>query len=112
MLCPLTEIADGQARGFVLVNREHRVFVIRRGEQVHAYLNSCPHNWRPLDYAPNRFLSADRSQIVCYAHGAHFAVDSGRCVSGVCLGASLIPVPARVDNGMILIPIELPRIPE
>jgi hypothetical protein len=30
----------------------------------------------------------------------------------VCIGQFLIPVPARVDNGMILIPWELPQPPE
>jgi hypothetical protein len=61
---------------------------------------------------PDQFLSADGREIVCYAHGAHFSIDSGECIAGVCVGAFLIPVPARVDNGMILIPLELPQTPE
>jgi nitrite reductase/ring-hydroxylating ferredoxin subunit len=101
-----------RARGFLPVNRDDRVFVVRRGERIHAYVNSCPHNWRPLDYAQDQFLSASGSEIVCYAHGAHFSIDSGECIAGVCMGQFLIPVPARVDNGMILIPRELPQPPE
>jgi nitrite reductase/ring-hydroxylating ferredoxin subunit len=57
-------------------------------------------------------LSANGSEIVCYAHGAHFSIDSGEYIDGVHMGRFLIPVPARVDNGMILIPLELPRAPE
>jgi nitrite reductase/ring-hydroxylating ferredoxin subunit len=57
-------------------------------------------------------LSANGSEIICYAHGAHFSIDSGECINGVCKGQFLIPLPARVDNGMILIPLELPRAPE
>jgi nitrite reductase/ring-hydroxylating ferredoxin subunit len=112
VLCRLEDIPDGRARGFLPVNRDDRVFVVRRGDRIRAYVNSCPHNWRPLDYAQDHFLSADGREIVCYAHGAHFSIDSGECIDGVCIGASLIPVPARVDNGMILIPLELPQTPE
>jgi nitrite reductase/ring-hydroxylating ferredoxin subunit len=112
VLCPLQDLADGQARGFMPVNREDRLFAVRRGEVVHVYLNSCPHNWRPLDFAQDRFLSADGREIVCYAHGAHFAIESGICTAGVCQGESLIAVPVRIQDGMILIPLELPATPE
>jgi nitrite reductase/ring-hydroxylating ferredoxin subunit len=112
VLCRLEDIPDGHARGFLPLNRDDRVFAVRRGEQIRVYINSCPHNWRPLDYAQDHFLSADRREIVCYAHGAHFSIDSGECIAGVCLGQFLIPVPARVDNGMILIPRQLPQAPE
>jgi nitrite reductase/ring-hydroxylating ferredoxin subunit len=111
-LCRLEDIPDGRARGFLPRNRDHRVFVVRRGDHIRAYVNSCPHNWRPLDYAQDQFLSADGREIVCYAHGAHFSIDSGQCIAGVCIGEFLIAVPARVDNGMILIPLELPQTPE
>ena len=112
VLCRLQDIPDGQARGFLPVNREDRLFVVRRGAEVRVYVNSCPHNWRPLDFAQDRFLSGDGREIVCYAHGAHFSIDTGRCTDGVCLGESLIAVPARIEDGMILIPTELPPTPE
>jgi nitrite reductase/ring-hydroxylating ferredoxin subunit len=112
VLCRLQDIPDGRARGFLPLNRDDRLFVVRRGDCIRAYINSCPHNWRPLDYAQDHFLSADGREIVCYAHGAHFSIDSGQCTDGVCIGASLIPVPTRIDNGMILIPLELPQTPE
>ena len=57
-------------------------------------------------------LHRDGHDIVCYAHGAHFSIDTGECIEGVCLGEFLIRVPARVENGMILIPLALPQIPE
>jgi nitrite reductase/ring-hydroxylating ferredoxin subunit len=112
VLCRLEDIPDGHARGFLPHNREDRLFAVRLGQQVRVYINSCPHNWRPLDFAQDRFLSADRQEIVCYAHGAHFSIDSGECTAGVCLGDSLIPVPARVEDGIILIPLDLPQAPE
>jgi len=112
VLCRLQDIPDGQARGFLPLNREDQLFVVRRGATVKAYVNSCPHNWRPLDFAQDRFLSADGRDIVCYAHGAHFSIDTGQCTDGVCIGQCLIAVPARIEDGMILIPTELPQIPE
>ena len=112
VLCPLAAIPDGGARGFLRQQRDDRLFVVRRGDGIPAYINSCPHNWRPLDYAQDHFLSADGREIVCYAHGAHFSIDSGECTDGVCIGQFLIAVPARVNNGMILIPLELPQTPE
>ncbi len=112
VLCRLHDIADGHSRGFLPVGREDRLFVVRRGDGVRVYVNSCPHNWRPLDFAQDRFLSADGREIVCYAHGAHFSIDTGVCTAGVCEGEALIPVPARVEDGNILIPLELPQLPE
>jgi len=112
VLCRLQDIPDGHARGFIPINREDRLFAVRRGNAVRVYINSCPHNWRPLDFAQDRFLSADGTEIVCYAHGAHFSIDTGVCTAGVCQGEALIAVPARIEDGMILIPIELPQTPE
>ena len=111
ILCRLEDIPDGRARGLLPLDRDDRLFVVRRGQRIDIYLNSCPHNWRPLDYAQDQFLSANGREIVCYAHGAHFSIDSGECIDGVCIGQFLIPVPSRVDNGMILIALELPQIP-
>lgn len=112
ILCPLDDIPDGRARGFMPVNREDRLFAVRNGARVKVYINSCPHNWRPLDFAQDQFLSGDSHDIICFAHGAHFAIDTGLCTDGPCLGDHLIPVPARVEAGMIIIPLELPEAPE
>jgi nitrite reductase/ring-hydroxylating ferredoxin subunit len=112
MLCRLEDIPDGRARGFLRQQRDDRVFAVRRGARIRVYMNSCPHNWRPLDFAQDQFLSGDGCEIVCYAHGAHFAIDSGECTDGVCVGEFLIPVAARVEDGMIIIPRQLPQLPE
>ena len=113
LLCALDAIADGAARGFhPNARREDRLFAVRRGQQVHVYLNSCPHNWRPLDWAQDQFLATIGGDIVCFAHGAHFDVASGVCSAGVCLGEQLIRVPARVVDGRVYVPATLPSAPE
>jgi nitrite reductase/ring-hydroxylating ferredoxin subunit len=112
-LCALDAIPDGDARGFLPnARREDRLLVVRRGDCVHAYLNTCPHNWRPLDWAQDKFLSTRGGEIVCFAHGAHFRVSDGVCVSGVCEGERLIPVPVQIEHGTVLVPVVLPDSPD
>ena len=110
-LCRLADIEDGGSRGFLPQEWTDQIFAVRRGDEVFIYLNSCPHQWIELDYAKDRFLSGDRRTIMCFAHGAHFAIATGECVAGVCEGDRLIPVPHRLEGGWILIPAELPSHP-
>jgi nitrite reductase/ring-hydroxylating ferredoxin subunit len=102
VLCRLEQIEDGQARGFdPFGSGEDTLFAVRRGARVHVYLNSCPHNRRPLEYLRHRFLSADASDIICYAHGAHFRIDTGECTAGPCMGQALTALPATVEDGVV-----------
>lgn len=72
--------------------------LLRRGDRAAAFLNTCPHAGRRLDWAPGRFL-LDQGFLVCAAHGACFAVPEGRCVSGPCRGQSLTAVAIEVRDG-------------
>jgi len=104
-LCRLEEIADGAARGFgPSPGGFTGLFAVRQGEAVHVYVNSCPHIGVPPDWAPDRFLSTDASRIVCSTHGAEFAIDTGLCFRGPCLGDRLEPVMIQVKDGIILVP--------
>ena len=58
------------------------LFAVRQGDAVHVYVNSCPHIGTPLDWMPDRFLSADGSLIVCATHGAEFRIADGECLRG------------------------------
>ena len=40
-------------------------FMVRVGEDVHAYVNRCAHQSLPLNYLPDRFLTHDGSMILC-----------------------------------------------
>jgi nitrite reductase/ring-hydroxylating ferredoxin subunit len=102
-LCRVEEIPDGFARGFALPGQRRGVFAVRRGQQVHVYVNRCPHAGAELEYAKDRFLSFDRERIVCFAHGAHFAIETGACIAGPCAGQRLKRVPARIVEGCVLI---------
>lgn len=109
VLCRMAELVDGQSRGFDPAGRgKDSLFVVRQGEQLRAYLNSCPHLDVPLQYRKDRFLSADGSRIVCYAHGAQFLPDNGLCVHGPCLGERLSALPWRETDGWLEVQIEVP----
>lgn len=78
-----TEVGpDGERQSLVL---------LRRGGELKAWLNICPHAGRRLDWAPGKFL-VDKGRLVCAAHGASFELEQGLCVAGPCRGASLVPV--------------------
>jgi nitrite reductase/ring-hydroxylating ferredoxin subunit len=97
LLCRLEDIPEGNAKavdvdsstgGFSLV-------LLRRGAQVFAYHNECPHAGRRLDWSPGKFLVKD-GVIICAAHGAMFDVASGACLGGPCRNG-LARVPVLVD---------------
>ena len=108
-LCRLEEIADGQARGFALGDGRARreVLVARRGGRVYGYVNACPHVGTPLDWLPDRFMSADGRFLQCATHGARFAVEDGRCVAGPPKGRRLAPVALAVEDGVVVLAEEL-----
>jgi len=97
------EIADGAARGFTVGTAPSRVriFAVRRGDAIHAYVNRCPHVGTPLDWSPDEFLDRDGRHIVCATHGALFRVDDGFCVAGPCSGDRLEPFPVAVRDGVL-----------
>ncbi len=103
-LVPLAEIADGKARNFVLQMRAGRFhgFVVRRGEQVHGYVDSCPHMGLPLAQQLDAYLTPDGGLIACSWHSALFRIDDGACVGGPCPGAALTPWPVTVTDGMLV----------
>jgi nitrite reductase/ring-hydroxylating ferredoxin subunit len=95
LLCRFDALPDGAARGFdPLHTGRDNLFVVRRGDSLYAYLDSCPHmDGAPMPWRKDAYLNADRSRIVCAAHGAQFDIATGVCTLGPCLGQSLQPVP-------------------
>lgn len=76
---------------------------IRQGDQVYAYVNSCPHVGTPLDMWPGRFLTRDGEYILCATHGALFRIEDGHCVAGPCAGRGLTPLETRIENDVVKI---------
>ncbi|WP_158880103.1 Rieske (2Fe-2S) protein [Rhodanobacter sp. L36] len=104
LLCRLDDIPDGGATAVdaVLTDGEDSIILLRRGDDVCAYLNICPHAGRRLDYAPGKFLLKNGT-LICAVHGATFDVENGVCIAGPCRGELLRSVPLRVENGDIFL---------
>ncbi|MGB5427998.1 MAG: Rieske (2Fe-2S) protein [Gammaproteobacteria bacterium] len=112
VVCQLDELNDPDSRGLVMgVNGQLRdVFIVRLGQQVFAYLNSCPHTGAPLDWMPDQFLSLDKDYIQCATHAALFRITDGYCVAGPCAGDRLTSVPVTVDAGeVVVLPRDFPK---
>ena len=77
------------------------LIAIRHGQTVNAWHNQCPHQGRPLNYAPGKFLQTPDGQLMCAAHGATFETRHGECVAGPCKGASLHAAETIIDNETI-----------
>jgi len=106
-LCRLEDIPDGTARGFGPAPGGFTgLFAVRHGEKIFVYVNACPHIGTSLDWAPDRFLTADGAHIVCSTHGALFGIDGGLCIHGPCAGDRLESVPARIIDGVVLVPAD------
>ena len=90
-LCRIDELADPGTKNVVLGSGEDEldIVIVQSAGARRAYINCCPHEHIPLETFPNHFLTADKKYLVCSGHGARFALQTGECVSGPCLGRGL-----------------------
>lgn len=107
-LCALTEIGLPGSRGFSINVQQGcvEVFVVRSGNAVVAYRNSCPHTRGPLDWVPDQFLSIDSDRIQCATHDALFRIEDGVCIKGPCAGQSLMPVAVEIIAGRVMVTLD------
>ena len=78
-------------------------FVVKKNQQVFAYLNRCAHLPMEMDWLPGVFFDENRTHLVCSTHHAVFEIDTGRCLEGPCpVGTGLIPLKVILDGQMVL----------
>ncbi len=103
-LCALADLADPGAKGFRF--RHERAlfagFLVRQGDAVTGYVDSCPHNGWPLAIMDDRYLTRGGDRIICAAHGAIFRPADGLCVAGPCADDHLRPWAVAVVDGEVL----------
>ena len=80
-----------------------RGFIVRQGDDVFAYQNFCMHAGHPLNWSPNKFLTKDKTAIICASHGATFDIATGNCVAGPASGRALRQVAAEVRDGVVYV---------
>jgi len=98
-LCRREEIAEW---GKEIASGTVPLFVIRRGSDVYAYVNDCPHTGASLNWGRDQFLSPDGGLIQCSFHGALFRIEDGLCVWGPCFGQRLRSVGVTVRDGAVM----------
>lgn len=105
MICRLSDLEDPGSRAFTSEEgaRLLRGFVVRRGADVFAYVNRCPHAGHALNWNPDQFLTSTRTLILCCSHGAQFMIDTGVCVAGPCVGSALTRIAVRVEDERVLL---------
>jgi nitrite reductase/ring-hydroxylating ferredoxin subunit len=102
---PMDELEDRGCREFEIGEGDwpFRGFVVRKGDAVFAYRNFCAHVGHPLNWSPNKFLTKDRSAIICASHGATYEIETGRCFAGPGSGGSLRQVEVSIRDGIIYV---------
>ncbi len=104
-LCRADSLDDPGASGFTFGSGrdEFSLVVVKSAGRFFAYRNQCPHAYTPLDFPEDRFLTQDKSHLLCGTHGARFELATGWCSSGPCYGRSLEKVKIAVIDGWITI---------
>ena len=95
LICASHEVVDaGPGFRFTVsrFDREIPAFVIRYHGQVFGYLNECGHVPAQLDWRPGEFFDDSKLYLICSIHGALYAPETGRCLSGRCQGKGLKPL--------------------
>ncbi len=100
-LCGLEAIADPGALALSWGEGDWplSLFVVRRGGEIHGYVNRCPHAGHELNLRPDEFLTREGELIMCRSHGAQFRIDDGVCVFGPCPGTQLQRFTVEVVDG-------------
>ena len=83
----------GEGQGVHFTVRVHGLardaFAVRWKGQLHAYLNTCRHQFLPLDFGDAHFFDGAYDALVCVHHGARYDPASGACQDGPCEGGRL-----------------------
>ena len=102
----MNDIPDPGSRAFRLPCSPNAVegFVVRRGQEVYAYYNQCPHTGVTLNWQEHLFLDSNDEFIQCAMHGALFSVEDGRCLRGPCVGERLEQLDIKITaRGQMMI---------
>ena len=87
----------------VHLGRSGFAIVLRRGSEVRAFLNVCPHAGRALNFAPNEFAFTPEDHLMCASHGATFDPLSGESMAGPCAGAYLTALRIERRDAQVLL---------
>lgn len=80
------------------------VLVTRKGGVVSAFRNKCPHAGYPLQHSSGRVIVQEGRFMVCAAHAASFALETGACAGGPCDNSEALErIAVVVRDGSVLV---------
>ncbi len=96
-------LGEGQSVRFTCVVEgvSRDAFAVRFGGKLLAYLNTCRHQLKLLDFGDGHFFDDTYDALVCVHHGARYAPASGVCVAGPCIGSRLTPLALEERDGAL-----------
>lgn len=101
----LARVEDIPDPGAIVVDvgGEERLSLIlaRKDGRVFAYVNRCAHARYPLQRADGSILIQEGRFLICAAHFASYAIDTGACAGGPCNRAALTKAAIEVVNGEV-----------
>ena len=111
------DMKHGETRVFKFPSRygDLEGFVIRHGENFHAYENKCRHWPIPLDFGDGDFYYEGFDRIVCKSHGAEYDPETGICDAGPCRNERLTRFPLVFEGADAVVTVPdgyPPPIPE
>lgn len=100
---PAARWGEGESARFAIVldGVPRDAFAVRWRGEVRAFVNSCRHQSRALDFGDGHFFDDAFDALVCCHHGARFAPDTGVCVEGPCVGAKLTALVLEERDGAL-----------
>ena len=103
-LCAVADLTDPGSKGFRFRadSKMFAGFVVRMGEEIRGYVDSCPHAGWLLAAWDDRYLTREGDLILCGGHAALFRPLDGVCIAGPCADERLTPWPITVVNGQIV----------
>lgn len=76
-------------------------FAVRYRGQMHAYLNTCRHQFLNLDFGDAHFFDDVYDALVCCHHGARYRPETGECFEGPCEGGLLTRLETEERDGAL-----------
>lgn len=92
LICACSAIADsgkGVRFNFKRKGGSVTAFALRYRGRVYDYINRYAHMGLELDRVESEFFDVLGLYLICSAHGAMYAPNTGLCVAGPCKGAGL-----------------------
>ena len=101
----VSDLVEGQVISLPIPGNadELEILLVKSSGTINAWINSCPHDGRPLCRDPNYVWDSSGRYLECMNHQATFDPNTGMCTDGPCVGDSLLGVKIHQEGGQIVL---------